>query len=299
MSAAQEWLLAQALPALRSPLLSRLLLAPAAFGLLLTLGALALARLGGEALRRRISLGPMGLVREPARRRPRNVLDTQPHASWQQWARSLGRSQRSTLLGQVDRAAQRGGIVLRTAGPAHAALLSLAHVRVAVAHQLRVALYRPQQPPQPLWAALRSWLGLALFVPLAVVRGWFRWLVAAIMVGEVDEWRCEADGRLLAWSVTIVKGDTLRGMWFYTSEAHAMIYFAALRLNVARALAMDGVRWVDAGPSRGAAGKRAATVKAAFGFDEVGVWGRPGEPCSYEGDFVRAMPAEEALQLPR
>jgi hypothetical protein len=269
------------------------ILVPFIASLTIPLIVLGIAHVGGQPLREKISWGPMGLTRAPHKRRPRNALDTAPFATWQAWAKSLPRSQRSTLSSQIDQAAKRRGFVLLSAGPAHRALLSPAHVVVAISHQLRLVTQEAGRMAGGSWLEfVAAGLRLVVCAPLAVLRGSLRWLVAAIMLGEVDEWRREADGALLAWAVTIVKGDTLRGMWFYTSEPQAMIYFAALRLNVARAVAMNGVRWVDAGPSRGAAGQRVASLKAAYGFGVVREWGLPGQPCNYDGAFVSALPAD-------
>ena len=50
---------------------------------------------------------------------------------------------------------------------------------------------------------------------------------------------------------TVVKGDTLRGMWFYQTElassSKMFLWFGSLRTAVARAIAIDGCKWVDLG----------------------------------------------------
>lgn len=233
-----------------------------------TLCIIALARLWPASLRQRFSLLPLGLSSTRRRKRSRNALDTRDIVDWRDWARSLPRSPRTTLLKQIDHAMQQRGLEVCSAGPARSAL-SLAHLRVAIAHQRRVAAWHPP-------AQLR-----------AVFGGWIRFCVATMMEGEVDEWR-DASGRLLAWTQVVVKGDTLRGMWFYTAETRAMLWFAALRLNVARAITMPGVRWVDAGPSRG---EGVAELKTRYGFVEVHEWGAAGLPCTYAGPFVSALTA--------
>jgi hypothetical protein len=116
------------------------------------------------------------------------------------------------------------------------------------------------------------------------------------MPGDIDEWRRASDGALLAWTSTAVKGNTLRGMWFYTAEPQALLWFAALRLHVARGVAMSGIDFVDAGPSASA---EVAALKAACGFVPRLVHAPDGPPM-YVGEWLTCTrePADKLLKLP-
>ena len=50
----------------------------------------------------------------------------------------------------------------------------------------------------------------------AVFATGIRFIVARSMCGVLDEYR--SHGMLVGWSHTVIKGDTLREMWFYQSE---------------------------------------------------------------------------------
>jgi hypothetical protein len=98
--------------------------------------------------------------------------------------------------------------------------LRVACVR-AVTH--RRALYMHARQVVPSWAIGREHLAVAVDHELRAMQqrlaarpaAFFRTLVAGAMLGEVLEYRAVADGQLVAWSVTICKGDTARGQWFY------------------------------------------------------------------------------------
>lgn len=114
--------------------------------------------------------------------------------------------------------------------------------------------------------------------------------------GDIDEWRRASDGALLAWTSTVVKGNTLRGMWFYTAEPQALLWFAALRLHVARGIAMSGIDFVDAGPNANA---EVAALKATCGFVPRLVHA-PRDPPMYIGEWLTCTqePADNVLKLP-
>lgn len=113
--------------------------------------------------------------------------------SWQQWASSLGRSARTTLLKQLDSPGAEALAVVTRMPPQQA--LGWEHFFVLLEHQRRAAR-------NPLVAYLRAVM---------------RFGVAACMTGVIDEYR-SADGRLLAWLQVIAKGNAMRLMWWYSRE---------------------------------------------------------------------------------
>ncbi len=179
-------------------------------------------------------------------------------AAFQRYMSTLGRSARTTLAKQVDRAITKARIRVCTV---RAAGLSLEHFSVIFSHERRA-------------------LGLVrgLFVSL------IRWVAAAAMTGFRDEYR--VDGRLVAFSHFIIKGRYMRAMWFYqeTPVSRCMIWFHALRSNVRRACHLDHVSIVDAGPSFNDVVKR---VKTKFGFESVLGWKLR---CDFSGKYLRSLP---------
>ena len=89
----------------------------------------------------------------------------------------------------------------------------------------------------------------------------------------------------LAWSQSIVKGNTFRAMWFYqTKEASAgkyFIWFKSLDISVNRSFQMEAVEFVDLGPSLN---DRVVRSKEKFGFKNCKDWPRT---CGYNnGPFL-------------
>ena len=108
------------------------------------------------------------------------------------------------------------------------------------------------------------------------------------MVGVVDEYWIDGEkGRnrkLIAFSHTVIKGDTLRGMWFYQRSDHSKsgIWFHQIKVALQRAILLKpAVKFVDIGPSR--AGTSVSELKDRFGFKSLANW---AEVCDYSGDFI-------------
>ena len=101
------------------------------------------------------------------------------------------------------------------------------------------------------------------------------------MVGTIDEFRGEEDGRLVAWCQTIAKGKTIRGMWYYCvpNSERWCIWFFCVRLNLARAIRL-GLHHVDAGPSDNTG---VAKLKRKYGFELAENW---HDVVDYAGAFV-------------
>ena len=90
---------------------------------------------------------------------------------------------------------------------------------------------------------------------------------------------------LIAFSSTIVKGNTLRAMWFYQRpvHSHCMVWFHSVRTSLMRAMIMR-LCYVDLGPSNDT---QVAELKAKFGFAYVEDW---DSICDYDGSFRHDIP---------
>ena len=114
-----------------------------------------------------------------------------------------------------------------------------------------------------------------------------RFFTARCMLGALDEFR-DSSGKLLCWTSTIVKGDTLRGMWFYQSQeaknAKLYLWHFSLWIGICRVAKMEGVKWCDTGPSVGQGTKE---MKVKFGFLAEERW---RDVCNYDGDFRDDVP---------
>jgi len=218
---------------------------------------------------RSFSEGPMGLRRTAAGNRPGGrmpfrhaILDVRPFGSAEEWAQALkSRGCRRTMGrgGQIDKSWAAKGIGVHTVAPTG---LGFAHFRVIVAHERR---------SYALWQA--------------VLAATMRFFVARSMTGVIDEYRADGgSGELLGWAHAVVKGATLRGMWFYQARGDAFIWHGGIRHAVERGTAMPNVHHVDLGPSKGA---NVVAAKERFGFADVEDW---PDICDYAGEFVPPRP---------
>merc|ERR1719203_1116289 len=102
------------------------------------------------------------------------------------------------------------------------------------------------------------------------------------MLGTITEFYCD-DRQLIAWTMEIIKGNTLRAMWFYQTDdaidSKSYVWYASLRLTMVRVFLSKGVRYVDLGPSQTGA---LMDAKVRFGFQATPDW---RAKCEYEGDF--------------
>lgn len=127
-------------------------------------------------------------------------------------------------------------------------------------------------------------------LPKALLIAFLRFLSIYGMVGTVDEYR--VDGRLVGFCSTVVKGTTLRAMWFYQrpSHGHCMIWFHSVRSSLVRAMKMH-LRHVDLGPS---VDEHVAALKTKYGFEYSDEW---QVQCDYQGPFRYDVPAVADLGL--
>ena len=196
---------------------------------------------------------PMGLGRGRRNPKAHGIIALDEFSNLELWIKSLSRSCRTTLLKQVDKSftANNLQVTSRRAGK-----LNRGHLYLIYEHQERSGSKFPI-----IGALLRFW-------------------VASMMIGTLDEYRI--GDTLVAFSHSIVKGDTLRAMWFYQSNASEKMYiwFYSLRLSVQRALKLDGVRFVDVGPSVSA---RVSDLKRKYGCIITTEW---ESMCDYSGPFT-------------
>jgi len=101
----------------------------------------------------------------------------------------------------------------------------------------------------------------------------------SVMVGTIDHFY--VDGKLVAFSHTVIKGDTLRAMWFYQKQevSRSLIWFYAVQKAISRAISTPGVKYVDLGPSFNLQVKEA---KQKLNFEDLENW---RQVCDYSGSF--------------
>lgn len=175
---------------------------------------------------------------------------------WEEWAQSLPRSPRTTLLKQITKAWTRSPFTIRT------------HQRVALSSEIFQVIYRHQ----------RRYYGTLQ----AALVAWSRCLVLGLMDGTLDQVRRTKDQRLVAICQTIVKGKVVRIQWFYQDEeaSRSLLWFTFLAINVQRGIQM-GCRFIDAGPSLY---NDAVQLKEKFAFSSTTSWRD-----HYDGPFKDAI----------
>lgn len=225
-----------------------------------------------ERKRLEITQGALGLrsrqgTANPRRRLEHAVGNLRSYKSVDDWVRSLPRSAKTTMK-RVHRVVHTvEGIQVRCAGKAPR-VVGWEHWSVCVDHETRVMGRIP-----------------------GFVVGSLRFLVGRITEGTIDEFRA-SDGRLLAWSSMIAKGNTMRNMWFYqrSEAAKCLIWFYTVRMAVERCFEL-GLAHLDLGPSHLPSVKE---LKAKYGFPSTRNWDKetassdsdPRYHCDYSGPFV-------------
>eukprot|EP00040_Diaphanoeca_grandis_P004230 m.27655 g.27655 ORF g.27655 m.27655 type:complete len:256 (+) comp15784_c0_seq1:238-1005(+) len=209
--------------------------------------------------REKLTSGGLGLGNRK-KTRSHAVLDVKDFETTTDWLANAKRSIKSTLKegGQIDRAWAEHGVVKRVVSPRD---MGFAHFWVLFQHQRRS------------YSSVRAFVASAL-----------RFFVACSMVGTIDEYRAtKHNDVLVGWSQIVIKGKTLRGMWFYQTKfaaAHKMyVWHGAIRDAVALGIATKHVEHVDIGPSRD---QDLRDMKARFGFLDCEHW---KDICNYSGPF--------------
>ena len=223
-------------------------------------------------LREGFSSLPLGLCSREKLSKTHAIADIGKYEDASSWAKALAsRSCRSTMLKQVPKAAAAWQMVVTSIHPRQ---LGAEHAALVLSHETRA-----------MGPGCRARCSSRI-----------RFSVARSMVGLVEEYRDGATGDLLAWTHLIVKGDTLRAMWFYSAttprdafRTRPYLWFHSVKRSVGRAIAMKGVRYVDLGTSTSAVVEE---LKAKFGFDVTRQW---RERATYDGPFAswREMRAAE------
>eukprot|EP00038_Savillea_parva_P026049 m.51016 g.51016 ORF g.51016 m.51016 type:complete len:251 (+) comp7279_c0_seq1:248-1000(+) len=215
----------------------------------------------GRRARTWFTAGPLGL-HVPRHRRPKRhaVLDVARYDSIDMYIASLARSPRRSLTkGRcLDPA-----LCLQMSRPWD---LGWEHFGVTLDHEHR---------------AMSSPIGARI---VAVVRI----LVAMCMLGEVVEYRTVENNELVAWSMTVCKGTTVRGQWFYQQSAWCkkLIWFHSVVHTIEAVITArqhgSPLRWIDVGPSGSSA---VEAVKEKLGFTVTDKWRDEGW-CDYEGSYT-------------
>lgn len=260
-----------------------------------TVAALYIYVSSSPAARRGFSKGPMGIRSSKKNPRRAHALASvgSDALTVKDWVAPLSRSCRSTINKQIDKAYAKFGVEVHSISPSE---MGWDHFWVVYSHEYKAYANRAR----------------AFFGALG------RFLVAKMMTGVVDEYRIspplqpsslrpqqpgmppteasKSTKRLIGWSQTVIKGDTLRGMWFYQSEfassSKMFLWFGSLRAAVARAIAVDGCKWVDLGPS---ANERVSTVKAKYGFEITKRWNDKSKNDYHTGPFCENIPLYQDL----
>jgi hypothetical protein len=220
---------------------------------------------------------PMGLTKRKRRRKKgkahsilllSSLPPLSPSASLlERYAASLPRSQRATISKQVPKSLVSHSITVTSSTSSD---LTLEHYAVLMEHERQ----HYQNTPTTYLAALA------------------RFISARCMLGRIDSYY--ADGRLVAWTSSVVVGSTLRAQWFYQLPEckKYYLYFDSIRASLSRAEAM-GLEVVDLGP----VSPSTEATKEKFGFKSVPDWSELG---GMRGGLVRdsaEVPAYTDLHL--
>uniref|UniRef100_A0A7S0NV08 Uncharacterized protein n=1 Tax=Calcidiscus leptoporus TaxID=127549 RepID=A0A7S0NV08_9EUKA len=207
------------------------------------------------------SLGAMGAAQWTGRfkTRPHALLDVRAFESVDAWVCKLPRGSRRTIAKLPSQNWSVNALPIRPNQPAPHS--SLAHFRCVVAHEVRLLADSPE----------------AFFDALSQAIG--RYVNTVSQAGEIREYR-DADDRVIAFAHEVRKGRTIRGQWFYSTDAGSKAYtwFHSVHDLVRRAIAAD-VDIVDLGPSGTDAFSQ---LKERYGFASVDNWHMVAD---YQGPF--------------
>ena len=167
------------------------------------------------------SKGPMGL-RQRLVTKKHAIADISAFKSLDDWTSTLKKGARKNMTKLAKKLFdESAGIRVRITAPEK---LGWDHIKIVWQHQRR------------LYGAFRATFASCM-----------RYLVASSMCGVVEEY-CTREGQLLAWAQIIVKGDTMRCMWFYqstySSQNRMGIWFGAIRRSMQRAIAEPCVNFL-------------------------------------------------------
>jgi len=202
--------------------------------------------------RERFTCGAMGLKRRRRKPQAHSILRTSNLTNLDDYYKGLRRDSRQTFT-KIQRIFGSNSITIETVS--HDSI-GLAHFEVILSHERKVyGLFR------------------------ACFASFMRFVGLFVMVGTIDHFYI--DGKLVAFSHAVIKGNTLRAMWFYQKQeaSKCLIWFYAVQKAISRAISTTGVEYVDLGPSYNAQVKEA---KQKLNFEEVFAW---REMCDYSGSF--------------
>jgi hypothetical protein len=219
------------------------------------------------------SMGAMGAAQFLGmfKTRPHALLDISEYAHVDDWVATLPRGCKRTLKKSFSQNFTKS---MNPIFPGQAAPhSSLAHFRCVMEHEVRLLAYSPQ----------------SFFDALS--EGVSRYLGTTRMVGEIQEYRDDDTGKVLAFAHEVRKGNTIRGQWFYgTDEASKRyVWFHSVHELVRRAIDTEGIDVVDLGPSGSDA---FSELKAKYGFLSVDDWPAVADyngPFWYDHDTIETI----------
>jgi len=221
--------------------------------------------------RRRMTLMPLGLKKN-GKPKPHCVLDLDQFETLEAYLQSLERNARRSLSVQLVKSFKEHEIRVFSIKPDQVRFYK--HWPVIFSHQRRC----------------NNWLPVALFLSI------MRYQIFYCMVGDIEEYYIGS--QLVALNQSVIKGPTIRAMWFYQLPCKAGIWMFCLRLSVLRGFALrnDGIRFIDVGPSLQASLEKG---KARYGCIPTKDW-KEHYGASDDSD-LRTFPAQllsSALQDP-
>lgn len=204
-----------------------------------------------------LSADAMGITGKSVNPKKHAICNVECYKSLKSYISSLtSRSARNTIK-KVPKALKEHEVTVTTIEPM---AMSYAHWRVVYEHEKNAYKF-----------CIKSFFA-----------GTFRYAIAKSMTGSVDCYYIpnETGGKnLIAWSQIIIKGDTLRNMWFYQGSyarsKKLYIWFDAVRASIQRASLQNQIKWIDLGPSITA---KAEESKIKFGFMNIVDW---NDRCDY------------------
>ena len=116
-----------------------------------------------------------------------------------------------------------------------------------------------------------------------ILQATLRFWLASFMHGTVYEYVDRQTGKLVAWTMVICKGRTMRVMWFYQSDSTNNLWFHAVYHAVMQCI-QHRIAYLDIGTS---GSSNMETVKAKYGFCSTIDWNAQysNNGCDYSGHY--------------
>jgi hypothetical protein len=237
------------------------------------------------------SLGAMGAAQWTGQ------WQTRPHAllvlsdQWTSigdWERTLARGCRRTLQRAVAAEQTNYTVHSQPIRPHQPAPHStFQHFRCVVQHEVRLlsTMYGLESQEEDVSLFFDS-LGEAIS----------RYMGTTRMTGLIREYRDRTTGDVLAFAHEVRKGRTVRGQWFYATDAASQqyVWFHSVRSLIERALEdRDEIACVDLGPS---GSDDFSVLKAKYGFESVDDWPAVADYHGPFWDYAQNQPVKNGVK---